>query len=113
MTPARIARPEWLHPLTEALADPARLQPLVAIRPGTVTWMAFIVALLALVSGDPSGHPRRACAIRGEDTRPAPELWMAEVRGGQLRSGPRVLSVSRARLEKKTKVDPRLLAGAH
>ena len=34
MTVAHAARPDWLTGLTEALADPARLDQAVAVRPG-------------------------------------------------------------------------------
>jgi 8-oxo-dGTP pyrophosphatase MutT (NUDIX family) len=48
------ARPEWLAPLTEALADPARLEPVVVTRPATG---ARAAAVLILVGEGPSGGP--------------------------------------------------------
>jgi 8-oxo-dGTP pyrophosphatase MutT (NUDIX family) len=52
VTVGRLARPDWLGPLTEALADPARLSPVVAIRPGIG---ARAAAVLILVGQGPNG----------------------------------------------------------
>ena len=52
MTVGRIAAPDWLGTLTEALANPARLSPVVAVRPGTG---ARAAAVLILIGHGPSG----------------------------------------------------------
>jgi 8-oxo-dGTP pyrophosphatase MutT (NUDIX family) len=41
-----LARPDWLSPLTEALADPARLTPVVAVRPGVGGRKAAVLILI-------------------------------------------------------------------
>jgi 8-oxo-dGTP pyrophosphatase MutT (NUDIX family) len=41
-----LARPDWLRPLTEALADPARLTPVVAVRPGVGARKAAVLILI-------------------------------------------------------------------
>ena len=46
MTVEGLARPDWLQPLTEALADPARLSPVVAIRPGVGARQAAVLILI-------------------------------------------------------------------
>ena len=40
------ARPDWLSPLAEALADPGRLTPLVAVRPGVGARKAAVLILI-------------------------------------------------------------------
>ena len=40
------ARPDWLQPLTEALADPARLTPVVAVRPEVGARKAAVLILI-------------------------------------------------------------------
>lgn len=40
------ARPGWLRPLTEALADPERLAPVVALRPGVGARAAAVLILI-------------------------------------------------------------------
>ena len=52
MTEGGLTVPDWLRPLTKALADPARLDPVVAIRPGVGARQA---AVLILVGSGPSG----------------------------------------------------------
>jgi 8-oxo-dGTP pyrophosphatase MutT (NUDIX family) len=53
-----LARPGWLQPLTEALADPARLTPVVAVRPGVGARKAAVLILIgagrAAAEGDDS-----------------------------------------------------------
>jgi 8-oxo-dGTP pyrophosphatase MutT (NUDIX family) len=46
VTIGRFARPDWLRPLTEALADPARLDPVVVTRPGTGARPAAVLVLI-------------------------------------------------------------------
>ena len=46
MTLANIARPDWLTTLAEALADPAQLDPVVAVRPGTGARQAAVLILI-------------------------------------------------------------------
>ena len=46
MSPARPARPDWLEPLTTALRDPARLEQVVAIRPGIGARPAAVLVLI-------------------------------------------------------------------
>ena len=46
MTLADLARPEWLAELTDALADPARLEKAVAIRPGIGARPAAVLILV-------------------------------------------------------------------
>ena len=46
MSLAHAARPEWLASLTEALADPARLDPVVAVRPGIGARQAAVLILV-------------------------------------------------------------------
>ena len=46
MTLADLARPDWLAELTDALADPARLEQAVAIRPGTGARPAAVLILV-------------------------------------------------------------------
>jgi 8-oxo-dGTP pyrophosphatase MutT (NUDIX family) len=41
-----LARPDWIQPLTEALADPARLTPVVAVRPGVGARKAAVLILI-------------------------------------------------------------------
>ena len=53
MTLADLARPDWLTGLTEALADPARLDLAVAIRPGIGARPAAVLILV----GDGEGGP--------------------------------------------------------
>jgi 8-oxo-dGTP pyrophosphatase MutT (NUDIX family) len=48
-----LARPAWLQPLTEALADPARLTPVVAVRPGVGARKAAVLILIG--AGDAAG----------------------------------------------------------
>jgi 8-oxo-dGTP pyrophosphatase MutT (NUDIX family) len=52
VTGAGLAVPDWLRPLNEALADPARLDPVVAVRPGVGARQA---AVLILVGHGPGG----------------------------------------------------------
>ena len=52
MTGAGLAVPDWLRSLNEALADPARLDPVVAVRPGVGARQA---AVLILVGHGPGG----------------------------------------------------------
>jgi 8-oxo-dGTP pyrophosphatase MutT (NUDIX family) len=52
VTVAHVARPDWLSTLVEALADPARLGPVVALRPGIG---ARAAAVLILVGEGESG----------------------------------------------------------
>ena len=51
------ARPEWLAPLTEALADPARLNPVVAIRPGVGARPAAVLILVGEGQGPADAGP--------------------------------------------------------
>ena len=46
MTVDGLARPDWLRPLTGALADPARLNSIVAIRPGVGARPAAVLILI-------------------------------------------------------------------
>ena len=46
MTVDGLARPDWLRPLTDALADPARLTPVVALRPGVGARKAAVLILI-------------------------------------------------------------------
>jgi 8-oxo-dGTP pyrophosphatase MutT (NUDIX family) len=46
------ARPDWLAPLSEALADPARLQPVVVTRPGTGARPAAVLILVGESPGE-------------------------------------------------------------
>jgi 8-oxo-dGTP pyrophosphatase MutT (NUDIX family) len=46
VTLAYVARPDWLTTLAEALADPARLHPLMATRPGTGARQAAVLILV-------------------------------------------------------------------
>ena len=46
MTVEGLARPAWLQPLTDALADPDRLTPVVAIRPGVGARKAAVLILI-------------------------------------------------------------------
>jgi 8-oxo-dGTP pyrophosphatase MutT (NUDIX family) len=50
VTVGRIARPDWLRPLTGALADPARLEPVVVTRPGTGARAAAVLILVGQAS---------------------------------------------------------------
>jgi 8-oxo-dGTP pyrophosphatase MutT (NUDIX family) len=43
---AYVARPDWLTTLTEALADPARLRPVVAVRPAVGARQAAVLILV-------------------------------------------------------------------
>ena len=53
MSPTGAARPGWLEPLTAALGDPARLDQVVAIRPGVGARPAAVLVLI----GDGPGGP--------------------------------------------------------
>ncbi len=46
MTVDELARPDWLRPLTDALADPSRLTPVVAVRPGVGARKAAVLILI-------------------------------------------------------------------
>lgn len=46
MTVENIARPDWLRPLVDALADPERLAPVVALRPGVGARAAAVLILI-------------------------------------------------------------------
>jgi 8-oxo-dGTP pyrophosphatase MutT (NUDIX family) len=46
VTVGRFARPDWLRTLTEALADPAQLDPVVAVRPGIGARAAAVLVLI-------------------------------------------------------------------
>ena len=46
MTVDGLARPNWLRPLTDALADPSRLAPTVAVRPGRGARPAAVLILI-------------------------------------------------------------------
>ena len=46
MTLDELARPDWLRPLTDALADPSRLTPVVAVRPGVGARKAAVLILI-------------------------------------------------------------------
>jgi 8-oxo-dGTP pyrophosphatase MutT (NUDIX family) len=46
MTVGGLAAPDWLRPLTEALADPVRLDPVVAVRPGAGARQAAVLILV-------------------------------------------------------------------
>ena len=46
MSRARPARPDWLEPLTTALRDPARMNQVVAIRPGVGARPAAVLVLI-------------------------------------------------------------------
>ncbi len=59
MTVDGLARPDWLSPLAEALADPARLRPVVAVRPGVGARKA---AVLILIGDGPPPHRNRSVA---------------------------------------------------
>jgi len=57
-----LARPGWLQPLTDALADPGRLTPVVAVRPGVGARKAAVLILIgagraAAKGGDPQERP--------------------------------------------------------
>lgn len=70
MTVDRVARPDWLRPLTDALADPHRLTPVVAVRPGVGARAAAVLILIG--PGSPSrGFPA------GEGGR-GPEILFVE-----------------------------------
>ena len=63
MTIGRFARPDWLRPLTEALANPARLDPVAVTRPGTGARPAAVLILLGERPSpskgvDPLGPPK-------------------------------------------------------
>ena len=46
MTVDELARPDWLRPLTDALADPSRLTPVVAVSPGVGARKAAVLILI-------------------------------------------------------------------
>ena len=46
MTVDDLARPDWLRPLIDALADPSRLTPVVAVRPGVGARKAAVLILI-------------------------------------------------------------------
>ena len=46
MTVDGLARPDWVRPLADALADPARLTPVVAVRPGIGARPAAVLILI-------------------------------------------------------------------
>jgi 8-oxo-dGTP pyrophosphatase MutT (NUDIX family) len=63
VTGAGLAVPDWLRPLNEALADPARLDPVVAIRPGVGARQAAVLILVGDGANpgkadDPLGPPK-------------------------------------------------------
>ena len=71
MTVDGLARPDWLQPLTEALADPARLTPVVAIRPGVGARKAAVLVLI--------GAGRVAATGDGPLEPPkSPTIWFVE-----------------------------------
>ena len=53
MNLAPLARPDWLTTLTDALADPARLHPVVAVRPGVGARPAAVLILVGEGAGGP------------------------------------------------------------
>lgn len=53
MSPSEAVRPDWLAPLNDALGDPARLDRVVAIRPGVGARPAAVLVLI----GDGPGGP--------------------------------------------------------
>jgi 8-oxo-dGTP pyrophosphatase MutT (NUDIX family) len=66
VTLANVARPDWLTTLAEALADPAQLDPIFAVRPGTGARQAAVLILI----GD-------ASPSKGEG-EPGPEILFVE-----------------------------------
>ena len=64
MTVDGLARPDWLGPLTEALADPTRLTPVVAVRPGMGARKAAVLILIGAgritAEGESLGPPTSA-----------------------------------------------------
>jgi 8-oxo-dGTP pyrophosphatase MutT (NUDIX family) len=53
VTLAHVARPDWLSTLVEALADPARLEPVVAVRPGIGARAAAVLILVGVAESGP------------------------------------------------------------
>ena len=83
MTVDRLARPDWLEPLTGALADPARLTPVVAVRPGVGARKA---AVLILIGGSPGNRPVATAARAGNQSH---------VTGSREGANPEILFVER------------------
>ncbi len=59
MTVDGLARPAWLGPLTDALADPAASAPVVALRPGVGARAAAVLVLISSGAGAADGDDPR------------------------------------------------------
>jgi 8-oxo-dGTP pyrophosphatase MutT (NUDIX family) len=108
-----LARPDWLRPLTDALADPSRLAPTVAVRPGIGARPAAVLILIgsgrvAATGDDPLEPPERPTILFVErPTTMRTHAAQIAFPGGAADSGDADLAATALREAKEeTGVDP-------